>query len=276
VAALGIPAMAFPALRPPGIDPLLIILLCVAVWYACQGPSYAAYISWLSDLAPERRWGRFFAARQMATLAIALLVPTAASFARERWLRGLPDAARDTSFAVIFIGGGLLAVASILPLLRLPDIPLRTRFVRRPWWSLLRSAFADRSYRYLLVQSWWLSCAQGLSQAALFKYQVDILKIPISIHYVLTSVMLGLQLPLAAVAGRISDRYGDRGPLLLSLLAVSPALGLWLVATPETWWLFGRVTAPLWLLGVRSPAPQRPLDAPAMRRGVPGGAGSTD
>ena len=89
----------------------------------------------------------------------------------------------------------------------------------------------------MLAQSWWLSCAQGLSQAALFKFQVDVLHIPLSMYYVLSSVMLGLQLPLAALAGRLSDRYGDRRPLMIALFAISPALLFHMVATPPTWWL---------------------------------------
>jgi MFS family permease len=102
---------------------------------------------------------------------------------------------------------------------------------------MLRAALADRSYRLFLAHGWWLACAQGLSQAALYKYQVDVLHLPISTYYALTSLMLGLQLPLALVAGRLSDRYGDRRPLIVALFAISPALLFWMAATPETWWL---------------------------------------
>lgn len=248
--ALGVPAMSVPALRPPGIDPFWVIIACVAVWYACQGLSFVAYLSWLSDLAPERQWGRFFAARQMSTIAISLVVPVAASLARDQWLKILPEGARDWSFAAIFIAGGLLALASIVPLLKLPDVPVRSPVSTGPSCSLVRRAFSDESFRMFLIQGWWLSAAQGFSQAAIFKYQVDVLHIPLSRYYLLTSVMLGLQLPLAALAGRISDRYGDRRPLFLALMVISPALVFHIIAQPPTWyWLFGAYA--LWgLFGV--------------------------
>lgn len=236
-AALGVPAMAVPALRIPGIDPFLMIVACVAVWYACQGLSFVAYLSWLSDLAPERQWGRFFAARQMSTILIALLVPPAAALLREQWLRGLPEGTRDWSFAAIFIAGGLLTLVSILPLLSLPDVPTRRAAVGHPVWPLLRRALGDRSFRFFLAHSWWLAAAQGLSQAALFKFQVGVLHIPLSVYYTLTSVMLALQLPLAAWAGSLSDRYGDRRPLMIALVAISPALVFHIAATSATWWL---------------------------------------
>jgi len=250
VAALGIPVMAFPELRPAGVDPFWIIVASVGVWYACQGLSYVAYLSWLSDLVPERRWGRFFAARQMGMLAVTLVATNVVSFARERWLRSLPEDVRDWSFVVIFIAGGVLAVASILPLLSLPDVAARSRPSALPSLSMLSAALADRSYRLFVVHGWWLASAQGLSQAALYKYQVDVLHLPISIYYGMTSLMLVLQLPLAMVAGRLSDRYGDRRPLLLALFAISPALLCWMAATPETWWLLFGAYALWGLFGI--------------------------
>jgi len=237
VAALGIPAMAFPELQPRGVNPFWIIIGCVGMWYACQGLSYIAYISWLSDLAPEQRWGRFFAARQIGMLAVTLVATNAVALARDRWLWGLPEDSRDWSFVAIFVTGNALALASILPLLSLPDVAARTAASVLPTWTMLRTALADRSYRFFVAQGWWLACAQGLSQTALYKYQVDVLHLPISTYYAMTSLMLGLQLPLSFVAGRLSDHYGDRRPLLLTLLAISPALLFWIAATPETWWL---------------------------------------
>ena len=250
LAALAVPAMAFPALQPKGVDPFWVVVMSVAVWYACQGLSFVAYLSWLSDLAPERRWGRFFAARQMSTIVISLIVPVAAAMARERWLKQLPEGARDWSFAAIFIGGGVLALSSILPLLRLPDVPHRTETAGLRMWSLLLQMTQDGSFRRMLAGSWWLAFAQGLSQAALFKFQVDVLHVPLSRYYVLSTVMLGLQLPLAALAGRISDRYGDRRPLLVSLLAISPALLFVMAATAETWWLLFGAYALWGLFGI--------------------------
>ena len=69
VAALGVPLTAFPELRPPGVEPIWLIIGCVAVWYVCQGMAYIAFLSWLSDLVPNQSWGRFFARRNLAVVA---------------------------------------------------------------------------------------------------------------------------------------------------------------------------------------------------------------
>lgn len=250
VAALGIPAMAFPGLRPAGIDPFWIIVACVGVWYACQGLSYVAYISWLSDLAPEQRWGRFFAARQAGMLAVTLVTTIGVSFAHQQWLKSLPDETRDLSYVIIFVAGGLLAVASILPLVSLPDVAPRSGPSPLPSLAILQSALADNSYRRFVAHGWWLAAAQGLSQAALYKYQVDVLHLPVHLYYTLTSVMLLLQFPMALAAGRLSDRYGDRRPLLFALFAISPALLFWVAATEPTWWLLFGAYALWGLFGV--------------------------
>lgn len=250
IAALGVPAMAFPALRPAGVDPFWVIIASVALWYACQGLSFVAYLSWLSDLAPERQWGRFFAARQMSTIAVNLVVPVVASYARAHWRETFSDEAELWSFVAAFLVGGVLAVTSIVPLLLLPSVPTRSAERSLPSFGMLRRAVADRSFRFVLAQSWWLSCAQGLSQAALFKFQVNALQIPLHIYYAMTSVMLLLQLPLSAWAGRLSDRYGDRRPLFVSLLAVSGAMLFVIAATPDRWWLMFGAYATWGLFGI--------------------------
>ena len=69
-------------------------------------------------------------------------------------------------------------------------------------------------------------------------------------YYALSSLMLVLQIPLTIWAGRLSDRYGDRRPLIASTLAVSLALLFWLAATPATWWLLFPAYAIWGLFGV--------------------------
>lgn len=237
LAALGVPLMAFPAARPAGIEPIAVIIACVAVWYVCQGMAYVSYLSWLSDLVPGYRWGRFFAKRNIAVIAVMLVVPLAASFLRSAWIAGLDADGKRLSYVGIFAIGGVLTLASILPMLTLPNVRITSDTRERPTWRMLAGAVAYRPFRLLLIYSWWLSLAQGLTQAAFFKYQVDVLRIPVTTYYVLSSLMLGLQLPLTALAGRLSDRFGDRRPLMLSTFAVSGAMLFWLAARPQTWWL---------------------------------------
>ena len=250
VMALGVPLTALPAIRLSEVEPIWIIIGCVAVWYVAQGISYIAYLSWLSDLVPDHNWGRFFATRNIAILLVMLTVPVIAGMARSRWLATMAGDAQLVSYVIIFAVGGLLTLASIIPMLGVPNVPVRTAAGVTPSWSLLADCLSRRSFRLLLIYSWWLSFAQGLTQAAFFKYQVDVLKIPVTTYYLMSSLMLGLQLPLTIWAGRLSDRYGDRRPLIISTFAVSLAMVFWLLADPSTWWLLFGAYAVWGLFGV--------------------------
>lgn len=250
MAALGVPLMAFPAARPAGLEPIWIIIGCVAAWYVFQGMAYVAFLSWLSDLVPGYRWGRFFAKRNIAVIVVMLTVPLAASLLRNEWIAGLDAEAKRLSYVGIFVAGAVLAIASIVPLLGLPNVRMPAETAQRPTWRMLADAIGHAPFRRLLIYGWWLSLAQGLTQAAFFKYQVDVLKIPVTTYYVLSSLMLGLQIPLTAWAGRLSDRYGDRNPLMISTFAVSGAMLFWLAARPGTWWLLFGAYAVWGLFGV--------------------------
>lgn len=238
LAALGVPWIAVRA----GADwttheALLAILGCVAVWYVCQGIGYVAFLSWLSDLAPEQRWGRFFAARQTAHLLTSLLVYSVAIWGSV-WVRNnLGPDQRTVFYVAAFTGGGLLTMLAILPMWRVPPREPRSSLHSRGWLQSLRVAVRDRHFRCLLGWSAHLALFQGMTQAVLTKYQIEVLKIPLEGFLVMNGLMLLLQAGLSLIAGRISDRTGDVRALQWGTLLVSTALIFPLLATPATWYL---------------------------------------
>lgn len=216
--------------------PLYWILACTIGWYVCQGIAYINYISWLSDLVPQVNWGRLFARRQMASLLIAVTVPIAAGLLRQHYIRGLSPDVQRWSYAVIFLAGGVLTLSSILPMLRLPEVRWRSGR-ESTGLSFGRFLVRSRSLQLLLASRWWLAFFQGLTQTAFFKFQVDILEIRLETYYLLSAVMLLLQLPMSWLGGVLSDRGHDKPSLIVSMAVISLSLGFWMAATPATWWL---------------------------------------
>ncbi len=260
--ALGVPLMAAPVLASGDAWPFEILVMWVAGWYLLQGIAYACFISWLSDLMPQTSWGRLFARRKMAMLGIMLVVPVAAGLLRREWANQLPEQQQLLTYVSIFLLGNILVMASVLPMRRLPesaaghgsdgdtdantDTPeqLARRTAKVVW-----EAVTHRSFRWILLHGWWLSFAQGLTQAAFFRYQTRVLGLSIETYYVLSGLMLALQLPLTAWAGRLSDRGWDKPVLFGSVTAVSGAMVFWLAATPERWWLLSGAYAVWGLFG---------------------------
>lgn len=232
----------------PIVEPMTFILLCTGVWYLCQGIGYVNYISWLSDLVPEVRWGNLLSRRQMASLLVSLGFPLVASILRDSWLRKVSPEAESWSYAFLFLLGGGLTLTSILPMLSLPDIPVR-RIGRRIGGELSFQEEAgssssthqwkfSSSFLKLVAARWWLAFFQGLTQAVLFFYATRTLSISLTTYMVLSSIMVLSQFPMVVIAGRCCDRFGEKWGLIFGIFITGSSMMFWMIATPEQWyWL---------------------------------------
>jgi hypothetical protein len=217
---------------------LVFILGCTLLWYGAQGVAYVTYISWLSVLVPDRHWGRFFAKWEIASLGVSIVVPTGIGLLRSHVLPGLSPTWQAWSYGLIFAVGGGIVLLSILPMLTLPDGSMRTDFngpiLGR---SALLSSLLHPNYRMFVLHSWWLAFFQGLTQSVAFLYQTRVLEISLTTFYLMNGTMLLLQIPLSVLGGYWSERDREREVLLPCLIAVSCAMGFYVFATPQRWWL---------------------------------------
>jgi hypothetical protein len=261
MAALVIPLIAVIGQGRTAADVLPWILVAVAFWYALQGLSYIALLSWLSDLAPERTWGRVFASRQLVYVLMTWAMSTLGGQA-VRWQKAnLPADQQFWFYVVAFTVGGIVAAVSFLPMVTLPTMPGPALFDPQRFLEPLKAAFIDRDFRCLLLWAVHMALAQGLTQAVITKYQIEVLKIPLDGYLRMAAVMLSIQVVLSVVAGWLSDRVGDRNVLFVSHLALSLAMVFPLLATPKephwqmgayvVWGLFGIVNVVMYTLAWR-------------------------
>jgi MFS family permease len=249
LASLAIPLMTFPELRPPRNGALWVLVGALAVSQVLQAISYVAYLSWLSDLVPEERWGRFFATRNVARLVVMLLVPIAVGVARDRWVRGLAAETALIAYVVAWVAGTALQVASMVPLLRLPESRTDANVLavqnpceesdHAPERTVLRWARPGfgASLTLLIVHNLWLAFSNGLTQAAFFEYRKNVLGISLAVYYVLENTTTLVMIPVSLAAGRISDRYGNKWLLFWGAVIAAGAMPFWLVASPAHWTL---------------------------------------
>lgn len=209
----------------------------VIATHAIGAVAYAAYLSWLSDLMPERRWGKLFARREMAKLAILLVLPVIIGYLRDLWTEY--EAFTLAGYMATFLVGQVLLAASILPMLRLPARTRRTQVLARTSWEQVRAAWGNRPMRYLLIHNWWLAVANGLTQSAFFFYSASFgpLGIGLGTYNLMSGMMRCLQIPVSSYAGRVCDRSDSLRPRVWGVLIGSSGLIFWLMAMPETWWL---------------------------------------
>lgn len=274
VSAFMIPLLALCGLEPGSQSAIPIFIVVLGGWWLLQGVSYTAYLSWLSDLIPEVNWGQLLARRSIMTSITTLGMTYGAAEIIDR-LKLMKDQSQLTGYSILFLVGGLICLASIIPLWRLPALPMRNvseggAQKSTSLWDAtippLRQAMGDRVYRRFLLGCWQLSFFQGMTQTAQYLLSVKVLHVSLREYYRMQSVMLLLQIPLAALAGNLVDRGHDRKLLVGSLLALSLAMGCWgmatLAATGESgtiwlyvayaiWGLFGMVNVVQSSLGMK-------------------------
>ncbi|MCA9043925.1 MAG: hypothetical protein KDA69_06370 [Planctomycetaceae bacterium] len=225
----------------PFVSAQVFILICVGIWHMCQAVSFLAYLSWISALVKDNRWGHLFAAQGVAGLVVRLIIPTLIALWRENIIKKTSPEWEVVSYAVIFVLGSGLCVLSMVPLLSLPEaeapedsenpqsiVPFGKRL-----WGVLR----DTKYRRLLAHWWWLSLFQGLTQAILWKYRINVLNISLPTFLMMDAGMFLLQIPMSVWAGRLCDRGRLWPAYVWSVVGVSFSMLFYVAATKETWWL---------------------------------------
>ncbi len=236
--ALPIPALALlgPLTSDDG-ECVWIVAACVVATHALGAIAYIAYLSWLSDLMPEVAWGRMFARREIAKLAILLVVPVAVGYLRDEWT-AIPEMT-FLGYGLTFVVGQVLLAASIVPMLSLPAATVASQLTPHSDWQQAWAAFNNPSMRCLLAHNWSLAFANGLTQSAFFFYSASFgpLGISLGTYNLMSGLMRGVQIPVSAYAGRVCDRGYTMSSRRWGVFIGSSGLLFWLFAERDTWWL---------------------------------------
>lgn len=218
----------------------------------------APWLSWMADLLPPERAGRFWGmrARLLAVcMAASVLVY---GWALDRW-NVEPDGLRG--FSLVFAVAAVLGVADIVVHLWVVEpVPVRT-VPGVPWWQRIAAPLRQRDFRRLTLAmgAWTAALAMpGYFYGTPGFFNVVYLQENFGASYsqaswLILASALGTVLWAPAIGRRI-DRHGARA-VALWLAAVGPVCTLaWLWVSPE-WWrlpLAGLVPQPVVLMGVAS------------------------
>ncbi|WP_148226966.1 MFS transporter [Planctopirus limnophila] len=222
---------------------LWLIILAISLASIFQGIAFAAWSDWISLLAAPPLWGRTLAIRSMAMIATQLLLPFIAAAIRDF----AQSQARMTGsnqllimvYAGIFLTGVLLQLASLLPMLALPEVSLAQ--VRRSTglWATLRESFQQPGYGWLIAHAWCLGAANGLTQAVLAQYQYQILKMSILPMQAMFSLMYLIQLPASWQGGQFSSRQREGFVLTFGTAITASSMLFFYFSSPQFWWMIG-------------------------------------
>lgn len=208
-----------------------------------QAISYTALLSWLADLSPRERYGRFFAAQELAALATKVVFLALAGWLTHLFHGGMNK--NLTGYAIVFSLGIGLTVLSLIPLLGYRDALFlgKNAPILQPLWRRLKTSVT--STWPLLLCNLHLAFFQGLTQSIFFQYNTKVLGISMLTYNLLLSWLYVLQFAGGCVLGRQLDSRQAKPVLISSLVLVSFSLPCYMVASSQGWqWLI--VVFSLW------------------------------
>ena len=253
-----VPAL-LPWLWPQGKVWWPVLLIAVlGVSEALGQAGTAPWLSWMADLLPAARAGRFWGVRARLLAVCMVVAALAFGWALDFWNHA-PHAL--LGFSLVFAVATLAGVADIAVHLAVAE-PVPTRSAPGiSFWKRLAAPMRDRDFRRLTLAmgAWTAALAlPGYANSTPGFFNVVYLQENFGATYTQASWLiiasaLGVMIWAPAIGHRI-DRYGARG-VALFLMAVGPVFTLaWLFAS-FAWWrlpLVGLVPQPVVLMGAAS------------------------
>jgi len=196
-----------------GIFLLLGAIAIQTVFTALGSPSWN---SWLKDLVPPERLGRFFATRMAIMGIVGIIASVLGGLFIGEWTRGNPDDIMG-GYSVLFFIAFVAGMIAIYYTTTTPEPPMHTTHEKLSYPDLMAKPFQNENFRNLM----WFSATWGFSTG---------LAAPFFTVYLL--VRLGLEIPLAAALaalthlisvvffrfwGRLSDRFSNKSILQITV-----------------------------------------------------------
>ena len=238
-----------------GCQPALIVFLALIFIMQCGGTfGSIAWTSWMADVCPERKRGKYFARRRqwglITAIPTAFLVGWLLDRAQKSSSGPAPSLPILTWCAIIFLAATVFGLTEIALFHGVPDVPRKPR--RGP--SLFH-AFGKplRDKQFL----WFAGFIATLVFAVTFMgqfatlYLIERVKIKnVQVQLMLLSAPMLAQLLFLPIWGAAADRMGKKPILVLSALGLAPVGIAWCFVTADAIWfgylvsIFGAV---LWL-----------------------------
>lgn len=239
IAQIGFPLLAFPGLRPPGLDPLWILvgLLCTHTILTTIGD--VVWLSWYADIVPETTWGRYFARRNIFMAIPVIFTTSLGGWAADAYMSSHPEG-KMLAYVVVFGLGVLCHTVSMFPLLPVPNLRLREKPERRDIWRDISQPFSDPQFRRYALFWCWLMFASGISQPSFHLYLKNYLGVGLLSIGLIQVVERLFNMGGQKWSGILTDRFGNKPIIIIGLIGAATGPFFWLPTEVGNYgWLYG-------------------------------------
>lgn len=191
-----------------------LLLAGISIMAVLGAIAVCAWNSWMHDLLPKEKLGRFFAQRLFWATAFALVAGPAGGYLVDHWAFG----PRITAYSALFVFAALSGFVSSYWLSRVPDVPLPVSFEpHRPLLASLRAPLSDPAFRPLLLFSAAWNFACNLSAPFFAVYFIQQLGLSLGLVVILWAISQLANMLTLRMWGRLSDRLSPRAILAVGV-----------------------------------------------------------
>jgi len=240
---LRISLAAAPLLLVWGMSPagVMWVMFVVLLLSAITGTaSETARQSWMSDLIPKARLGRFIGWRSAIMRCAAMSAVLGYSQFIEFWRGTGQELVVGFQYMILFATG--LGVIGLVCLSRAPEPWMSERLSPALHRFAITLPFRDRRFRrFMAFHCGWMF-STSLAGMFFHLYMLDYLQLqhrPNGYLLVAATDIISMLLGVASapIWGRLADRWGTKRVLMRAGMVMVIFPLLWIPITPERWWL---------------------------------------
>ena len=197
----------------PAEQRVLVLLICLFLYFGLGTISGCAFNSWMKDLIPQSIMGSYFGKRLAIATATGAVLTLVAGFGIEVGKRTLPDA--YTPYSILFFLGGIAGLMGVFFLARIPE-PKMAPHVPQGIFKVLAEPFREFNFRRLLMFLGSWNFAVNLAAPFFVVYMVTRLGMSLGLVLSLSVLSQIINVVFFRIWGRLADRFSNKSVLAVS------------------------------------------------------------
>jgi len=219
---LGVLFMALIPFVATGQIGLILLIGAMTIQSTFTALGAPSWNSWLRDLVPPDRLGRFFSKRMALMGLMSIVVSLLGGYFISNWITNASPTdtfAQLSGYSIIFFIAFLSGMIAIYFTRTAPEPPMKTRQEKVSYSKLLAEPFKDENYSNLLKFSaaWELSTSFAGPFFTVYLLSEDILGLEIAFVAGLVALTQLTSVVFLRLWGRLSDRFSNKSILQVTL-----------------------------------------------------------